>query len=724
MTNSSIITLKRVLIPCLLTASAWAQASLSFNAPPRDYAVPSTPETAVAGDFNGDGNLDIATIGDFGISVLPGKGNGSFGTAIYTSLADGGYGPLVAGDFNRDGILDLASIGQLPDGIVVFLGKGNGRFTPQPVIPISAASFNLITADLNGDGNLDLITAVNGQVNILLGKGDGTFAAATKIAVTNAETVQVGDFNKDGKPDLAVSTGSIKNLVILPGNGDGTFRTGSTYSIDNFTGNFAVGDVNNDGNPDVIGAGPEAAVLLGNGDGTLQQPTYVQAGATVNSLVLADFNHDGNLDLAILTNIQSVAILLGNGQGGFTKTSSATMGYGPTQLAVGDFNGDGRPDLAAAENSTPYASVLLTGPGGKIEAAPSYDSGIPAEPVAAIVVDLNHDDKPDVVTVQNSSSVSILLGTGSGAAPLQTAVNIALPAASAVAVASGDFNRDGNADLAVADQLNGVVYILLGHGDGTFTSGVTLNAGSQPGSIAIGDFNGDGKTDLAVGDEYSSSVLVFIGNGDGTFQPSATYLVPNAATDVAAGDFNGDGRSDLIVAEGNQSTTPGGGVILIANADGTFQPAVTITNESLFYQAVVGDVNGDGKLDVIFRGLGGSGYELLGNGDGTFGAVKFITANPESLDFSLVDLNGDGKLDLVSAGYASNAFSVLLGEGTGKFSREIVYGAGQGPRVVVGADFNGDGKPDLISLQYDNYDGPKGTLVKSSTYTVLLNTTP
>ncbi|PYJ85691.1 MAG: hypothetical protein DME22_08160 [Verrucomicrobia bacterium] len=333
----------------------------------------------------------------------------------------------------------------------------------------------------------------------------------------------VGDFNGDGKPDLAVTSYNSSNFSVLLGNGDGTFQTAVNYGAGFLQSSVAIGDFNSDGKSDLAVADYGSAyvwVLLGKGDGTFQAATKYDAGSASASLSVSDFNGDGKVDLAVAILSGNVSILLGNGDGTFQAAMKYGTATAPSFVAVGDFNGDGKPDLAVANIG--YANA----PG---------------------------------------TNISVLLGNGDGT--FRAAVNYGTGIGPA-SVAVGDFNGDGKPDLAVANTgpyenftyTGGDVSVLLGNGDGTFQAAVNYNAGIGPGSVSVGDLNGDGKTDLAV--VNSGSVSVLLGNGDGTFQSAFNYAAGRTPVSVLVGDFNGDGKPDLAVA--NNFTS--GGVSILLNA--------------------------------------------------------------------------------------------------------------------------------------------------------------
>jgi hypothetical protein len=272
-------------------------------------------------------------------------------------------------------------------------------------------------------------------------------------------------------------------------------------------------------------------------------------------------------------------------------------------------------------------------------------------------------------------------------------------------VAVGDFNGDGLADLAVANRGDngttnpGSLSILLGKGDGTFQAAVNYAAGTFPYAVAVGDFNRDGIADLVLANHGSNDVSVLLGNGDGTFQAAVNYPAGPSPSGVAVGDFNGDGIPDLAVANYLGTGTVS---VLLGKGDGTFQaPQMNSLGDGPFFVAV-GDFNGDGITDlaVVMYGFTNDGNTvaiLLGNGDGTFQAAKSYNVGLEPFQAAVRDFNGDGYPDLVLANYINNGtVNVLLGNGDGTFQAPQPYSAGgSGPSSVAVGDFNGDGKPDL-----------------------------
>ncbi|AFU18122.1 Na-Ca exchanger/integrin-beta4 (plasmid) [Bacillus thuringiensis MC28] len=273
-----------------------------------------------------------------------------------------------------------------------------------------------------------------------------------------------------------------------------------------------------------------------------------------------------------------------------------------------------------------------------------------------------------------------------------------------VGITSGDFNGDGNLDLAVAN--NSFVSILLGVGIGTFLPAMNINIGDSPLlGILAADFNGDGKLDLAVtNDAPGNDVSVLLGNGDGTFQPSTFYPAGDAPIAITTGDFNGDGKLDLAITDVDVGANNVS--VLLGNGDGTFQPPSSFPVGQSPVGIASADFNGDGKLDLVVANEFSQNISvLLENGDGTFQpAVNFPVGTVGSfpLLLTVADFNNDGLFDLAVGNLGTNNISVLLGNGDGTFQAAVNFEVGQSPEVIIAADFNNDGAIDIAVPNYES----------------------
>jgi hypothetical protein len=629
----------------------------------------------------------------------------------YTSYTGGGKPfAFASGDFAGNGRSDLAVLNGT-DNVSVFLANSDATLQKPVQYPIGINPTSIAIADINGDGKLDIVVGNDGNpkisqfgdVGILLGNGNGTFRKAIHVNVGSIfpSRIVVADFNSDGKPDIAlISKIGGPTLRIFIGNGDGTFRTGATYSIASGFVSFLVADFNQDGKPDLAILNEEicktcntVTVLLGNGDGTFQAG-LVTPSLKATAMVVGDFNGDGRLDLLV----GSGYFLAGNGDGTFAAPVFAGFFF-EFAAAVGDLNGDGKLDLVAnsqlGSNTTKqsaYSTITVLGNGdGTFQAPITYDVGPLAVAVGA--VDLSGNGKLDAVTMNTDAGIGVALGNGDGTLQAARWTNIVdgYSKGGPFPVVAADFNNDGKADittLGLDDRGFINAYAFLENGDGTFDSapsGNCLAAGSRTaGALRSADFNHDHHLDLAVGDASNNSVVICLGNGDGTFQ-SAMNFFAGGAREMDLADFNGDGNLDLAV--------PTGGLINIlhGNGDGTFQSPVNQGQGTHATYVVAGDFNGDGKVDLVVEG--NFTYILLGKGDGTFQTARKVAAAGTSVRIG--DFNRDGKLDL--AIFTNTTVNILLGNGNGTFQSGKTYGSGFSGQWTV-RDFNHDGNLDILGI--------------------------
>lgn len=409
-------------------------------------------------------------------------------------------------------------------------------------------------------------------VSILLEQLENRYAPALFGPIVSSpnvgdepQSMAVGDFDNDGRLDLAVVNGASNNLTVLLGDGTGQFLEATGSPINVGTNPIAVtsGDLNRDGRPDLAVANygsNSVTVLIGDGSGGFAG-TSIAVGSNPLALVAGDFSGDGMLDLAVANSTSnSVSILIGNGKGAFTAApgSPVTVGTSPSSLATGDFNSDKKTDLAVVNIGSGNVTVLLGN--GSAGFAPAAGSPAPAGKLARSVIaaDFNGDQKVDLVVVNSGDNkVATLLGDGNGAfAPAPGspfAVGIE-PVAANVA----DFNGDGNLDLAVTNRGSNDLSVLIGTGAGGFTniSNSPIAIGLSPVGVVIGDFNGDGKTDLAVVNEGDDNVAVLMNQASKTTTvvessaPSAVFGQPITFTATVTADSGDPTAGTVIIRNG------------------------------------------------------------------------------------------------------------------------------------------------------------------------------
>jgi hypothetical protein len=351
-------------------------------------------------------------------------------------------------------------------------------------------------------------------------------------------------------------------------------------------------------------------------------------------------------------------------------------------------------------------------------AVAEYSTGTASYPNGIVVADVNGDGRLDILTANyDGNTVGVLLGTEAGTfgavAPFNTGAN-----SQPTNLAVGDVNGDGKLDILTANSGSNTVGVLLGTGTGTFGAVTTFSTGtnSYPNDIAIGDINGDGKLDILTANYISGSVGVLLGIGTGTFGAVATLSTGDGRSPdgIVVADVNGDSKLDILTANSISNTVG----VLLGTGAGTFGAATTFNTgtDSRPTHLAMADVNGDSKLDILTANSGSSSVGvLLGTGAGTFGAVATFSTGTSNFPYGIAvgDVNGDGKLDVLTANNYSNTGGVLLGTGAGIFGAAITFNTGRGssPIDVAVGDANGDGQLDVFITYGNNIAG------------VLLNTT-
>jgi len=414
--------------------------------------------------------------------------------------------------------------------------------------------------------------------------------STTSFPVSNTTwAIAAGDFNRDGKLDLAVGGSEAGGLSIFLGNGDGTFGPEMRLPVNNSSA-LAVGDFNGDGKLDIVYdnsslTSGSIGILLGNGDGTFTPMPSIPLPAAPgqwSALAAADLNGDGFLDIVITgSNLTQAYVLLGKGDGTFANPSSVGVVGSPYTLAVADFNGDGKLDIALADSQ--------------------------------------------------NQKVSILLGNGDGT--FQPQQEYSTPGY-AIQICAADFNGDGYPDLAIGNSgLGGGISILLNNGDGTFRAGTTIAPGTNYYFVATDDINGDGKLDLVVFRESSGGGNeVFLGNGDGTFSSTPFELGTSLEAPATIADLNGDGAPDILVPNYQGSVT-----VLLQN----LPPILQATPANLTFTLTQGAGNSS-PVSLTISNSGG-GTEVwsasatqpwlgLSQTSGTAPSTINVNANPTGLN--------------------------------------------------------------------------------------------
>jgi hypothetical protein len=433
-------------------------------------ALAATGSASALGDIDGDARPDLL-LGGFGLSIHPGDGAGSFGPAI--RLSGGTNGPaLLVADLDADGRADVVGTSFDRSGVVVYVhdpGRPEALFAGSPLpIPVSGVS-GIVAADLDVDGDIDLVTASNlgnpliAGVTVLLGDGTGEFPALVREAAGSRNSALVAaDWNLDGIPDLAVSNFNDDDVSILIGVGTGSFLASGELPVGDQPVALLAVDLDGDGARDLVAANfldHTVTVFRSLGTGAFDVPLTVATGSErPRGLAGGDFDEDGRMDVVVAhSNLFNMGLLLGDGAGGLAAAGTFETLAIPSAVAVADLDGDGHLDAAVACTGSGFLSL----------------------------------------------GVTVLFGDGAGGFPRR----LDLPVSPAPeAIVAGDVDGDGDPDLVVG--FLGEVAVLLGDGEGSFFPAAILAAGNDVASLVLVDLDGDGWLDVATGNRGSSDVAL------------------------------------------------------------------------------------------------------------------------------------------------------------------------------------------------------------------------
>ncbi|MFO1292348.1 MAG: VCBS repeat-containing protein [Rubrivivax sp.] len=611
--------------------------------------------------------------------------------------------------------------------------------------------YAIVAGDLNGDGLADVVglDVQSSTIAVWLAQADGSVGAARKIALPGRQTraAVMGDFDGDGKVDLVVATidaAGQEIVSVLLGRGDGTFAAPQSINVSTPRSamgpttitNLVAADLRGLGRLDVVAS--NGVVLLNDGKGRLTQGANAFVGGSATSaygpnLVAADFNHDGKPDLAV-NDGTTIQIFIGRGDGSFAPgpayASNDSVGY----MTATDLDGDGNVDLYVGLANGGYfggdqfevgQGYALMGNGdGSFRGAPA----LPFVYTGRNLVDLNGDGVLDAVGVNADVSFTSWIGDGHGGFTRGSTL-----AVSQIKLGSETFALQAIDSFALVD----------------------VNGDGKPDLVFIGkDFFARNSTS----DSYTPGLLIALGDGRGgfaapVFVPAPTFSPPGdidydlQLSNLIAADVNGDGKADLIysyrVTAYRADTVTVGTAVQTGRGDGTFNAPRTMVfhrgpraENFLLTSKVqqVADLNRDGKPDLVFVTQTPAASNVLGQvskiqvalgaGDGSFAAPVDVSG-PEQIARTagdttpaalvVADMDGDGVPDLVALGGTQGGqlqLAVMLGKGDGTFKAPLRVGlAGQylaGEQQIAVADFNGDGKPDVAL--FDPYSGRSGLL--------------
>jgi hypothetical protein len=582
----------------------------------------------------------------------------TFNTQTFAS-SPGARG-IASADFDRNGWADIAHANIDRNTVTILLSRApaSQSFTRAYDIPVGTSPYDLITADFNRDGIPDLAVANSDaeSVSILLGRPAGGFSRTDIAAATGPRGLAAADFNEDGKVDLAVTAWDATGVQVYYGNGAGGFAGGA-------------------------GAGDLSARPQG--------------------LAIADFNHDGHLDI-VVAHASSAGLVLfsGTADGGLT-TRRIGGEVNLNVVAAGDFNRDGWMDVAAASTTGDRVAVYLA-TGSTLRFARTYAVG--GSPRGIVAADVNHDGTLDLATANRTAgTISLLLGNASSPGSFADAQDFAAGRGSR-AIAAADFDRDGRVDLATGNEYAATASVLWN--DTLFdragfsfkrqslgTPSTTMGGSNQAWPA---DFNEDGRLDVVTEADYTLGRRLHVLITGGATVP---LVYDHYLWGWAVADFNNDFHADVIIWQSEPFLT----TVYLGDGRGGFTRGPATSGSQRLWDMGLGDVNQDGKVDLVF-----GGYEpviasyivqvMLGTGTGAFRTgARAVSANYVRPP-RIADVNRDGKPDVVAVVFSSG-LTTWFGDGTGalRAGGPPIAGHGSGGGHLALGDLNHDGIVDAAS---------------------------
>ncbi len=732
--------------------------TLSFAQRQDVAAAGGSPYGIAVGDFDGDGKPDLALTNytfspSFVILMAMFRNQSVPGKISFADKKDFiiGSNPksVSVGDFDGDGKADLAVANNGSNTVSVLRNTSAGgviSFASKIDYPTGAGPYSVSVGDFDGDEKPDLAVANSGSATVSLFKNVSTtgvisFAAKTDYTTgTTPQCISIGDLDGDGKPDMAVAnagSNSVSLLVNLIGSPVITSFTpsnggiGTTITINGslFTGTTAVSF---GGFPaasfTVVSDAVITAVVgaIASGNVTVTTPGGIASlGGFYNGHSVTSFS-------PVSGPVGTVVTIIGLG---FSPTAANnTVYFGAVKAAVSAATSTSltvtvpagttyQPITVTTNNLTVYTAkpFVVTFASNASGFAPNsfaakvdYATGI--NPSTVVIGDIDGDGKPDLVTASyntiNSNMISVLRNASAGTAASFAAKVDYTTGNLPFSIAIGDIDGDGKSDLVVAN-VGANTFSILKNGSTTgalsFAPKVDYVTETSPIGVAVGDLDGDGKPDLAVVNVGLYSVSVYKNTsvaGAISFAPRVNYGTGNFPYGVAIGDVDGDGKPDLVVVNANSNSVS---VFRNTGTIGTvaFAAKTDYAVGGTPYAVVIGDVDGDGKPDLATANGTTNTVSVLRNTSSS-GTVSFAikvdyTTGTDPRSLAITDMDGDGKPDLAVANNSSNNLSVFRNgstSGTIVFAAKVDYATGVNPRGVALGDLTGDGKPDLASANY------------------------
>jgi hypothetical protein len=653
--------------------------------------------------------MRIPTLSTWALVVL---GCASAGHAIDFLVAPAfptGLAPqaVALADLDGDGDQDVVTVDladQFTGTVTVSLNDGAGGFAPSVSYPVGAGASWLAVADLNHDSRPDVVVSNSqaqdaGALTVYLNAGDGTLVSPHTLSApgnSQPEGIEIADFNGDGNPDVAVALSLQGQVKVFFGNGTGAFPTSVSVNTGFTPRDVAAAQFDGDGILDfVVNSVDGAIVFYGTGTNFVAGPFINDFTYGCDHVVTGDFDGDGHPDFA--TTGRALTLFLSDGTGHGWTLHFSPVGENPVGLVAGDFDGDGHLDLAASVYLGDAISVYYGDGSGAFPVRRDWGVGLAPNDLA--VGDVDGDSLPDFVAPSSQLSQTdyqVVINRGDRRYHARRDYDVG---GDAEGFALADFDHDGTLDALVGAYVPNLNHLelLRGNADGTWREPETVETfgNNQPTNVIAADFNEDGWMDAAASIfSPGNAMRVWLNDGQGGLLPSVAYPSGGNPGSLASGDLDGDGHADVVVV--NSALTDNSISVFFGLGNGTFQSGIRIPTLTAPSDVAIADFDLDGDLDVLVtHGVATSVLLFVNDGSGNLSPTAFPVGSAQGTP-AVADLDGDGWPDVaLTTGFAG----ALINDQAGGFTLRPT------PVVATGgvgvADFDHDGDVDLVAADFN-----------------------
>jgi len=591
--------------------------------------------------------------------------------------------------------------------------------------------YDMTMADFNGDGDLDVVAALeSNDIAIFLVNDEGTLSRSYIFDLQqgdesiNLYTLETIDIDNDGDRDIiAVIESDDSYLRVFLNNSDTTITYYADYETYNTSGGLAVFDIDDDGDEDVVHTSTTyLGVFANNGDGTLAARVDYPCGPNwTYTPGVADFDGDGDYDLACPNyGYDTLRVMFNDGAGAFDSVVGYPTGNNPSHVAVADLNGDGHADVAIGGYGGSGDEITLHFNNGDGTFADSVLISLPSRAICIAAADIDEDGDNDLIASQwseSDSAVVVMRNDGSGAFAAPELYMGAYPQA----IKAHDFDKDGHLDLAIGGG-HGCVDIKYNDGGGDFSGPEKITTSNRSIAVECADLNGDGYPDIAVGNNLSRNVSVFMNNQDSTFAAPVGWSMGTGLNDLILADIDNQNGLDMITADYDADSVS----VQINNGNGMFTGApYTYAVGNAPNRVVAADIDGDTYLDLVTVNKESDDLSILyNNGDGTFADAVSLPVGVEPVELIAFDVDDDGDQDLVYNFHGTytvdGGIVILVNDGAGNFSEGADINAREYVSTLAAYDVTGDGYKDILTaysgILYMNASNGDGTFADSACY--------